>query len=46
MTYSIEQIKAIGKERTPESFTKLLEIFGSCADVDIKREVVSVTEDL
>ncbi len=39
--YSVEQIKAIGKERTPESFAKLLEIFDSDVPIDIKREAVS-----
>ena len=39
--YSVEQIKALGKERTPESFTKLLEIFVSNVPIDVKRETVS-----
>ncbi len=39
--YSVEEVKAIGKERTPESFMKLLEIFGSDVPIDVKREAVS-----
>ena len=39
--YSVEQLKAIGKERTADSFSRLLEIFGSDVPVDIKREAVS-----
>ncbi|MBQ7545055.1 MAG: site-specific DNA-methyltransferase [Synergistaceae bacterium] len=39
--YSVEQVKAIGKERTSESFSLLLEIFGSSTDIDIRREAVS-----
>ena len=39
--YSVEQVKAIGKERTSDSFKKLLDIFNSDAPLDIKREAVS-----
>lgn len=39
--YSVEQVKAIGKERTVESFNRLLEIFDSDVPIDIKREAVS-----
>ena len=39
--YSVEQVKAIGKERTPESFSKLLDIFYSDVPLDVKREAVS-----
>ena len=39
--YSVEQIKAIGKERTHESFARLLKIFSSDVPIDIKREAVS-----
>ena len=39
--YSIEQVKALGKERTAENFTKLLDIFRENLPIEIKREVVS-----
>ena len=39
--YSVEQVKAIGKERTAYSFNQLLEIFHSSVPIDIKREAVS-----
>ncbi|MBR0234608.1 MAG: hypothetical protein IJQ47_11225, partial [Synergistaceae bacterium] len=39
--YSIEQIKAMGKERTSDSFARLLKIFQLSLPVDVKREVVS-----
>ena len=39
--YSVEQLKALGKERTTDSFKKLLDIFNSEVPLDVKREVVS-----
>ena len=39
--YSVEQVKSIGKERTPESFSRLLGIFHSDESIDVRREAVS-----
>lgn len=39
--YTVEDIKALGKLRTADSFDKLLEIFREDVPVDVKREVVS-----
>ena len=43
MAYTLEYIKALGKERTPENLDKLLRIFRENLNlpIDIKREVVS-----
>ena len=39
--YSVEEIKALGKNRTDENFTRLLEIFTQELPIDVRREVVS-----
>ncbi len=39
--YSVEQVKAIGRERTPKSFERLLDIFGSDESIEVRREAVS-----
>lgn len=39
--YSVEQVKAMGKNKSDENFITLLNIFNSSAPPDIKREAVS-----
>ena len=39
--YTVEEVKALAKVRTPESLGTLLEIFRSDADIDVRREAVS-----
>lgn len=39
--YSVDDIKALGKNRTEDNFTRLLKIFAQELPIDVKREVVS-----
>lgn len=39
--YTVENVKALAKVRTPESFDTLLEIFRSDENIDVRREAVS-----
>ncbi|MBR4196209.1 MAG: hypothetical protein IKQ95_05790 [Synergistaceae bacterium] len=39
--YTVENVKALAKVRTPESFDTLLEIFRSDENIDVSREAVS-----
>ena len=39
--YSVEAVKSMAKERTPESFSRLLEIFAGNENIDVRREAVS-----